>query len=272
VLYLTFVLEILVMLGFPVALWLVLRRRLGAKWGLVAAGGVTFAASQVAHIPLLAGLTDLLNRPGVWPFAPDSTATLVANAAILGLAAGVCEEVARYLVLRYWRREARAWGQGVIFGAGHGGVEAILLGLLVAVNFGAMVAMRRAGPEALGLSGDVLEQTRAAVDAYWSTSWYQPLLGGLERVFAIAMHIAWSLLVLRALTRDNLGWLAAAIFAHALVDGVVAGLAQAGWPLVAVEGVVLLFALGAGGIVVALRPRRPRGAQESTPPGTEKLL
>ena len=248
-LYLTFTLQLLIMLGFPVGLWLLLRRRPGVTWGLIGAGVLTFIGSQVVHLPLNWTLGLLGDGRGVasWP--------LPLMALVTGLSAGVCEELARYLVLRFWRREARSWAQGVAFGAGHGGVESILTGLLVLATFAQMIALRGMDPSTLGLSGEMLEQAQAQVDAFWAISWYLPLLGGLERVFAITIQIGLSLLVVRALTHRNLGWLGVAVLGHALVDGVAVGLARSGWPLPAVEGVVLLFALGAAAIILALRPR-----------------
>jgi uncharacterized membrane protein YhfC len=77
----------------------------------------------------------------------------------------------------------------------------------------------------------------------------------LERVFAIAIQIALSLLVVRALARNNLAWLLAAVGAHALVDGVVVYLGGEGWSPLALEGAVLLFALGALTLILVLRPR-----------------
>lgn len=246
-LYLTFTLEIVIMIGFPVGLWLLLRRRPGGTWGLIGAGALTFVASQVVHLPLNWALGLLGGGRGVALWAPPLVAL------VAGLSAGVCEEVARYLSLRYWRHEARSWEQGVAFGAGHGGVEAILLGLLVLLTFVQMLAIRGIDLETLGLSGEMLALARAQVEAYWSIPWYLPLLGGLERVCALTLQIALSLLVVRALTHNNLGWLIAAILGHALADGVATGLGQAGWSPVAVEGVVLLFALGAAAIILALR-------------------
>ena len=248
-LYVTLGLEILIMLALPVTLWLLVRRRPGVTWGLIGAGVLTFIGSQVVHLPLNWALGLLGGGRGVasWP--------LPLMALVAGLSAGVCEELARYLVLRFWRREARSWAQGVAFGAGHGGVEAILLGLLVAVNFVTMVVLRGTGLEGLGLSGEMLEQAQAQVDAFWAISWYLPLLGGLERVFAITIQIGLSLLVMRALTQRNAGWLLAAIGVHTLVDSVVVFLAGVGWSPLALEGLVLLLALGAGVIILALRDK-----------------
>jgi uncharacterized membrane protein YhfC len=248
-LVLAFAIEVLMMLGLPIGLVLMLKRRPGVTWGLILAGAIAFIGSQVVHLPLNWALGLLGPERGValWP--------LPLMALVVGLSAGVCEEVARYLVLRLWRREARSWTQGMAFGAGHGGVESVFAAGLVLITFTNMLILRRMGLGSLGLSGEMLEQAQTQVETYWSMAWYLPLLGGVERLFGIIIHVALSLLVVRALVRDNLSWLLAAVGAHALVDGVVVALAQMGWPHLALEGVVLLFALGCLGIVLLLRPR-----------------
>lgn len=247
-LYLTLTLEIFFMLALPVALWLMARRRPGVTWGLIGAGALTFILSQIVHLPLNWALGLIQGGQGValWP--------VPLMALVVGLSAGLCEEGARYLVLRFWRREARSWDQGVAFGAGHGGVESIMTGLLVLSTFVQMLALRGTDLSALGLSGEMLEQAQAQMEAFWATPWYLPLLGGLERAFALTVQIALSLLVVRALTQNNLGWLGVAILAHTLVDGMAVALVRIGWSAVTIEGVVLLFALGAGAIILALRP------------------
>ncbi|OQY20872.1 MAG: hypothetical protein B6I34_08190 [Anaerolineaceae bacterium 4572_32.1] len=252
------ILQVIIMLGFPVGLWLFLRRRLGATWGLIGTGALTFIASQIVHLPLNWALGLLGGGRGValWP--------LPLMALIAGLSAGVCEEGARYLVLRFWRREARSWEQGMAFGAGHGGTEAILLSLLVVVNSISMITLRETGLEKMGLSGEMLEQAQAQVNAFWAMPWFMPLLGGLERVFAITIQIALSLLVIRALTQRNAGWLLIAVLAHALVDGITVFLSGLKWPPLALEGIVLIFALSGLALIMALRPR-PTDVSRETP-------
>ena len=256
-LYLTFGLEILLMIGLPVALWLWTRRRFHVPWALIGAGVATFILSQIVHLPLNAALGLLGGDRGValWP--------VPVMAAVVGLSAGLCEELARYLVLRFWRREARSWGEGIAFGAGHGGVESITLGVIMLINVAYLTILRRVGGEALGLSGEMLADFEAQVAAFWSTPWYMPLLAGLERVFALTMHIAWTLLVIRSLQRENLLWLMAAILGHAAVDAVAVGLVQTGWSTLTIEGVMLAFALVAAAVIWRSRSTLP--AEESTP-------
>ncbi|MGD1992761.1 MAG: YhfC family glutamic-type intramembrane protease [Anaerolineae bacterium] len=250
-LYLTFGIEILLMIGLPVGIWFWSRRRFNVPWALVGAGITTFILSQAVHLPLNGALGLLGGERGValWP--------IPAMAAVAGISAGLCEELARYLALRFWRREARSWGEGIAFGAGHGGVESITLGVVVLINVIYLTVIRRMGGEALGLTGETLAQFETDVAAFWSTAWYLPLLGGLERVFALTMHIAWTLLVVRSLRQRNLIWLVAAILFHAVVDAVTVGTVQAGASALAIEGTMLLFALAAGGLIWLLRSRLP---------------
>ncbi|HHS98332.1 MAG TPA: YhfC family intramembrane metalloprotease [Chloroflexi bacterium] len=236
------IVQILIMIGLPVGAWLWARRRLGATWGLIGAGVLSFALSQVVHLPLNWALGLLGGERGValWP--------VPLMALVAGLSAGTCEEGARYVVLRFWRREARSWREGVAFGTGHGGVESFLLGIGALVGFVQMVALRGMDLEGMGISGEMLEQVRAQIEAYWSAPWYLFLLGGLERAFALAIQIGLTLMVVRALTR-GVQWLAFAVLAHALVDGLAVGLIRSGWSVPAVEGVVFLLALLAVGFV-----------------------
>ncbi len=263
--YLVRIVQILLMLGLPVGLWLWVRRRLGAPWGLIGAGMLTFVLSQVVHLPLNWALGLLGGERGValWP--------VPWMALVAGLSAGICEEGARYVVLRFWRREARSWKEGVAFGAGHGGIEAFLLGLLVLFAFLQMIALRGMDLEGMGLSGEMLEQVQAQIEAYWSVPWYLPLLGGLERAFALAVQIGLTLMVVRSLTR-NVGWLALAVLAHALVDGLAVGLMKVGWSIPAIEGVVFLLALAAVVFVVVTRREEGPVAAEDVSRETSPAL
>lgn len=251
----TFAVEILLMLGLPVALWFWLHRRWGTAWGLVGAGVLSFIASQVVHLPINAALGLLVGGRGValWP--------VPWMALVAGLSAGLCEEGVRYLILRFWKREARSWREGVAFGAGHGGIESMLVGLLALTTVVQMTALRGTDLAALGLSGERLEQVQAQVAAFWATPWYVPLLGALERVFALTIQVALTLMVVRSLVGGNLLWLVGAIVGHALVDAVAVGLARIGWSAVAVDGVVLAFALMAAAAIWAMA-RSPQTPHE----------
>ena len=216
ILVITYALNSLLMIAVPISLAIFLTRRWKLGWCIWWIGLATFILSQVGHIPFNWGAGALLNRSDIvyWP----PLAQQVFNAAFLGLSAGVFEEGARYLVLRFWAKEARSWRNGVLFGAGHGGAEAIILGILVLVTYIAGLVLRSTDLSAL-VPTSQMELAQQQITAYWSVPWYDSLLGALERVFAIALHLALSVMVMQVFIQKKIRWLFLAILYHAVVDG-----------------------------------------------------
>jgi uncharacterized membrane protein YhfC len=248
-LYITYTLNFVLMIALPIALGIFLARRLKLGWGLWAIGAATFVLSQVVHIPLNIGLTALFAKD-ILPPPPESW-RLYFNLAVLGLTAGLSEETARYLVYRFWIKEARTWREAVMFGAGHGGIEAIILGGLVALTFINMAALRAMDLSTLGLSAEQLTTAQKQLAGFWSAPWYATLLGAVERAFTIPFHIAMAVVVLQAVRRNNLLWLGLAVFLHATVNAVAVyalGVVGPYWTEAIIAGfsalsLVLLFAL-----------------------------
>lgn len=257
-LYLTHALNGLLMIGLPLALGVFLARRLGVGWRLFWIGAVTFAASQVVHLPLNIGLTRLAAN-GTLPRPPDEW-KLVINAAILGLTAGLCEETARYLIYRGWLKSARTWREGLMFGAGHGGIEAMIFGTLALYAFIQLAALRSTDLSTLNLSAEQLAAVQSQMTEYWSAPWYATLVGALERVFALCFHLSAAVMVLQAFTRKNSLWLILAILWHAAIDGL-AVYAVGTWDVYAAEGVAGVAAVISLGIIFALRSRAPMVAR-----------
>ncbi len=205
----------LLMLAMPLALGVYLARRLGQRWGLYLAGAATFIASQVLHLPF----NLLLLNPRLELGQGELTLGFAASAAMLGLSAGVFEETARYLVLRFWQRTARSWREALMFGAGHGGIEAIIVGAIVLLTLAQMIAYRGVDLSTV-VPANQLELAQQQVAEYWAAGPSLALLGALERLFALCLHLSLSVMVMRAFTHDNRWWVAAAIGWHALVDAV----------------------------------------------------
>ncbi len=166
-------LNALLMILLPLALGASLARRYRVPWSLFGWGAVTFIGAQLVHLPLLQFLTPSLRGVVSGPFVIEHA--LLINSVILGLAAGLCEEGARWFAYRFIVPEARSWPQGLMLGAGYGGAEAIMLGGLVGYSLVHSV-VAGAAPTGQGLL---------------------PLLGTVERIFALADHLALSVLVLQ---------------------------------------------------------------------------
>ncbi len=205
----------LIMVLLPLFVGWLLTRKFKLGWRVWWIGAATFVISQIGHIPFNQVLNLLFVR-GVLP-TPSGPWELPVSALLAGLSAGLFEELARYASYRWWIRDARRWKDGVLFGAGHGGAEAILLGALVLVNFIGMVAARQADINQL-VPAEQIPLAQQQLAAYWGSPWYDNLLGALERALTLPFHIAAALLVLQVFIRKQSRWLWMAVLWHALIN------------------------------------------------------
>ncbi|MBN1149407.1 MAG: YhfC family intramembrane metalloprotease [Anaerolineales bacterium] len=262
ILYVTHLLNGLLMILLPVVLGVYLARKFGLGWRLLWIGAAVFILSQIGHLPFNYILTLLFQR-GALPVPPEAW-RLPFNAVVLGLSAGLWEECARYAAYRWWARDARSWRKGLLMGAGHGGIEAILLGLLVLLTFANMLVARSLDLTSL-LPAEQLQAAQAQVQAYWSMRWCEPLFGALERAFTLPFHLAASLLVLQTMLRRQARWLFLAIGWHALLDAV-AVYGAGTWGTYVTEALLGGFALASLGIIFALRGAEPAEEALLAPP------
>ena len=213
-LVLTYTISILLMLVLPLIMAIVLRRFYQVYWIVFIVGMLTFLGSQVIHLPLNNWLADV----GILPESPMLDGPpLWRTALILGLSAGVCEELARaigYALLRW----ARRFEDGLMMGLGHGGIEAMLFGgVLTAATVSSLLSLQGADLEALNLSSAQLEAITLQTEMLTASPLYAfgPLF---ERLLAISAHVTLSVLVLQAFTRRKPFFLLIAILYHALID------------------------------------------------------
>ena len=237
-----YVISFLGMILLPILLWIYFTRRFGLSWKLVVAGGLTFIAAQVLHIPLVFGMGTFLQ-----------SLPLIANAILLGLLAGSFEETARYVLFKFILKNVKSWEEGILVGLGHGGIEAILLGISVAATLVFMLNYRNVDLSTVpGIPADQLEAAKQQVAAFWSTPWYMALMGFVERIFAVCLHVSLSVMVLYAVVYRKLIWFWLALLWHAFVDAVAVYVGQE-VGMLAAEGLVAIFAIISLWIVLRMR-------------------
>jgi uncharacterized membrane protein YhfC len=241
------------MIALPIVLGIYLINKFQLGWKLWLIGASTFIISQIVHIPFNAYILNPFL--GSIQQAIQGVPGNLVVALILGLSAGVFEECARYGMFRWWLKDARSWRTAILAGAGHGGVEAILLGCLVMWAYMNMVAYQYSDLSNLNLTPENLEIARQQIQAYWSVPWYNTLFGAVERIFTIPFHIMASVLVMQVFTRkpgrQQLWWLWLAILLHTLMDASAVYIASiwSGYAAEAVLGglaildIIIIFAL-----------------------------
>ncbi len=254
-LIITYALNFILMILLPLLLGWFLARRYGLAWRLFIVGGLTFILSQVFHIPFNIGLTTAFKQ-GLLPSVPPAW-SLPFNAVVLGLSAALFEEFARYIVLRTTLKDARSWKKALMFGAGHGGIEAILLGLLAGMTYINMIVLRQNPALLNSLSVEQLQLAQQQISSFWAAPWYMSMLGAVERVFAIIFHLSAAVLVMQVFLRQQRRWLAFAIGWHWLLDGLSVYVVGR-WGALATEGVLAVLTLVSLGIILSLRTPDPR--------------
>ncbi len=167
-----------------------------------------------------------------------------------GIMAGLFEETGRFLAFKtVLRKKTDNDSNALMYGAGHGGFEcSFLLGITMINNIIWSVLINSGNTAALtgALSGDVLKQAEDSIGALLSTQPYIFLLGSVERIIAVTLHIALSVLVWFAAKNRKRLWLyPAAILIHFAVDGVTAALSGAGAPAALLEVIIAVMTAAA---------------------------
>lgn len=192
----------------PIILLIVWRRKTKSRLLPALIGAVVFVVFVLV-------LESLLHRVVLGlPIMGTSTVLYVIYA---GLAAGVFEETGRWLAFRFVLKKHRTRETAITYGIGHGGIEAILLaGISMATNLVAVIILATSGVQALG---NIYGTSAASiVDAFNTTAPSFFLVGGIERVIAITLHIALSVIVFRAIIEKKWGYWLLAVLLHAAVD------------------------------------------------------
>lgn len=201
---------------FPLILGYWIIKKHGTSWKLFGVGVLTFIGSQIFHIPVVRGLTTafssgLLPRidPGFAPFF---------NAIVLGLLAGIFEETARWIGYKLLKKKGDSFGASLTLGAGHGGIEAIIIGASVLASLVSMLALQSSSSVLSSLPANQAALAEQQMQAFWATPWHMPLAGAVERVAAVGMHIGLSVMVWLAISFRKPLWFWGAILYHAVVD------------------------------------------------------
>lgn len=233
-------------IGLPVALLIFCwRKKAGiSSFFIGAAIFIVFALilEQILHAAVL-GITGTFLTDHIWLYALYG-----------GVAAALFEETGRWVAMKYFMRDRLDVPNALMYGAGHGGAEAILLVGLTNVNNLISVAMINGGTLQRALDALDDETASASVEqisVLWTTPAYQFYLGGIERVLAIILQIALSVLVYLAVKNGRRYCWGIAFAAHFLVDFVTIASARY-LPLAVVELLVALMTAVAVALTVRL--------------------
>lgn len=208
----------------PLVFAYLLIKRFHTSWKIWFIGALMFMVSLVRS-PLNNYLTELVISGTI------TNLTFWLIYLIPSFTAGVFEETARYIGLRYLVKN-ESYQNGLTYGAGHGGIESIVLVGVNVVTIGIILVT----------SSETLSSIQ--LDAILATPWYLPLVGVYERVMVMTIHISLSIMVLESLRQKKIQYLLLAIIGHTAINYL--SVSAVGYSILYAEMVVTGFAVGLG--------------------------
>lgn len=249
------VVELALVIALPVVAATLWKQRSRALWSSLAFGSIAFALAQLIRLPLLQGLSLVLNPVArSWDPAP----LIWINTTLLVITSGLIEEGARWLIIGRFAKNVRTWREGVMFGIGHGGIEALLF---VGGSVISALVLSLSAPTVLAqleqLPPDQAAAVQTQLDALTALRWWEPLLGAWERVPAMVFHVGASLLVLLGLLRRDRRLLLAAMTLHIGFNAIAVVMLQIAGPLLTELAITLAALLP---LWLVFRLRKPIAA------------
>ncbi|OPL10003.1 MAG: hypothetical protein AVO34_04825 [Firmicutes bacterium ML8_F2] len=229
---------VIICFGLPIglAIWFYRQEHYTVK--AIFIGAVVFLVSQVLiRIPLINAASGM-----IW--YQQMAANLFLIALFLSLTAGIFEEVGRYLGFRFFLKKHLTWKNGVAFGIGHGGIEAIVVTGFSYINNLVYSVLINTG----AFSETIAPQVGSEMTAYIQNQLlnvppYMFAVAGLERAFTIIIHIALSLVVLKALFEKRPVFIIYAILLHTTVNLPAVLIPGLGYSILLAELYVLVLAV-----------------------------
>lgn len=234
------IIDVLVSLFIPVVLYLVLRRRFACHRRPFFFGAATFllfamVLEQLVHLVVLRSAPGAVIQQNVWLFALYG-----------GAMAALFEEGGRFIVFStLLKKRMDNDRDALMFGAGHGGMEVILvftITMVMNLYYALMIGAGRADALLASMAAAQRVTTEAIFTSLSTTGAPIYLLGLVERFAAVLLHLSLSVLVWIAVKeRHSLFWLA--VLLHFTVDAVAVVLSRSGVSLLLLEAIVILLSL-----------------------------
>ncbi len=211
----------------PLILAIILHKKLRFVWKAVFVGGLIFLVFQIlTRIPLLSYV-----QKTFWCQAFYTSYPLIYGF-LLALSAGLFEEIGRYIGFRFFLKKHLDWENGIAYGIGHGGLEAIFIGTTFLNDLIISVLIN---------TGKVPPQIpQSIISTFVNATPLMFLIGGIERLFAFVAQIGLSIIVLYAVKNKKSIFLLLAILIHTILD---LGAAIFGKNILLVETYVAIFAV-----------------------------
>lgn len=172
----------------PIVLTVILCVRKKGIWKPILLGALTFTVFQaILRFTLLYAILPKES----WYILMTSTQPIL-YALFLGGTAALFEEGGRFIVLSLFLKKQRSTLDGISFGIGHGGIEAMLL---------------------VGISAVMM-----LITSTFTAAPSDMMASGVERLSTLVIQIGFSVMVMKTIREKNYWWLLLALAIHTIID------------------------------------------------------
>lgn len=216
----SFILSIFISIGIPLCslIYILLKKKRYIKSYFM--GVLVFVVSQIIlRLPIIQVVLPKFDWYGnMQIFYP------VVYIIFLSFTAGIFEEIGRFIGFKGLKKN-RTWQDGIAFGLGHGGIEAMLIVGLT--NIGNMSIVN-------AINNGTFDSTKFGIsesqvlNAFKGITNLDIVLGGVERISAMILHVFLTIIVLYAIKERKKVYLLVSIVLHGLVNFIVVSLANNG--------------------------------------------
>lgn len=189
------IINIIICFGIPLGylVYIIATKKASAKYYFC--GVMVFLVSQVfLRLPIIEKLLPKMD----WYLFMQNVYPVI-YCIFLGITAGIFEECGRYIGFKVFLKNNRTLENGIAFGMGHGGIEAMLIAGLS--NVQELILILNGNDAILRNSG-----------------YFQILSSGIERISCIAIHVGLTLIVLYGVKIGKKRYLLLAILIHGIID------------------------------------------------------
>lgn len=244
--------------GFPVIFCIAACRKTNAKftsvlWGCT--GFIVFALilEQILHMVVL-GMSGNAIKDNIWLYALYGS-----------LAAALFEETGRFIIMKFFMRKRLERQNALLYGIGHGGIEAILLVGFTSISnmvVSLMINTGKIDTVFTGLDSASQDLIYQQLSQLCTSPPYQFFLGGVERISALIFQIALSIIVYKAVKYEKFRYLILALVLHFALD-FIAITAQNYFNVIIVEIIILIISLVIGfyGLIIFKADKKQNNLQ-----------
>lgn len=200
--------------GLPIGLFVYLWRKKKAAFFCFGTGLLIFLIfalmlESMVHSMVFQATGDLI------------TGNLFLYALYGALMAAAFEETGRYLGMKFFMRDYLTKENALMYGVGHGGMEAMVLLGITSINNLANAMMINDGSMTgvlVGLDEATRQTALQSLTVLWETPASLFFAAGFERIVAMLLQIALSILIYRTVREKSGRWYGIAFAAHFVVD------------------------------------------------------